>query len=112
MIVGDSAGSSLAEAMNRLWVKYFPQMRERVVTLQNAAASVAQGTLSEAEQHQACADAHKLAGVLGMFGLQDGTELAREAEAAYGGMVDGNPDLSERLSYIAQQLNMMILSRQ
>lgn len=109
--MAESAQSPLAEAMNRLWAKYLPQMQERVATLHNAATILARGTLSKAEQQHACEDAHKLAGVLGTFGLQDGTELAREAEAVYGGTVDDDPDLAERLTYIAQQLDMMIASR-
>lgn len=109
--MAESAESPLAEAMNRLWAKYLPQMQERVATLHKVAAGLADGSLSEEEQHQACEDAHKLAGVLGTFGLQDGTELAREAEAVYGGIVDDNPDLAERLTYIAQQLDVMIANR-
>lgn len=109
--MAESAQSPLAEAMNRLWAKYLPQMQERVATLHKAATSLAEGTLSPTEQHHACEDAHKLAGVLGTFGLQDGTELAREAEAVYGGIVDENSDLAERLTYIAQQLDAMITNR-
>ena len=109
--MAESAQSPLAEAMNRLWSKYLPQMQERVATLHKAATSLAHGTLSQTEQHHACEDAHKLAGVLGTFGLQDGTELAREAEAVYGGIVNDDPDLAERLTYIAQQLDAMIASR-
>lgn len=109
--MGESTSSPLSQAMNRLWAKYLPQMQKRVAILQSAAISVAHGTLSEAEQQHACEDAHKLAGVLGTFGLQDGTELAREAEAVYGRSLDGSPEMTERLIHIAQQLSTLIASR-
>lgn len=110
--MADSAGSPLSDAIGRLWVKYLPQIEARVATLRNAAASLERGTLSETEQHQASADAHKLAGVLGTFGLKDGTDLAREAEAIYAGTVDGDPDISARLIAIAEQLSEMIAKRE
>lgn len=108
--MGDAGGSPLAEAMNRLWMKYLPQMEERVATLRNAAATLASGTLSEAEQHQASSDAHKLAGVLGTFGLQEGTELAREAEILYAGPLDGQA-IHARLADIADRLRSMVANR-
>jgi HPt (histidine-containing phosphotransfer) domain-containing protein len=113
MSTGDVAGSPLAEAMNRLWAKYLPQMEERVRTLQEAAARLAKGdALSEAERNQAGADAHKLAGVLGTFGLQGGTELAREAEQLCGGTLEPDTAAAERLSMIAERLKATVASRQ
>ena len=113
MAAGDSAGSPLAEAMNRLWAKYLPQMEERVTTLQNAAARLTGGNvLTEAEQSHAGEEAHKLAGVLGTFGLKEGTELAREAEQLYGGALDGDQAAAVRLATIAIELKAMVAGRQ
>jgi HPt (histidine-containing phosphotransfer) domain-containing protein len=109
--VSDAQGSPLAEAMNRLWSKFLPQMEQRVATLQNAAKNLANGTLTAQQQELAAADAHKLAGVLGTFGLNEGTELAREAESLYGGSLDGNPIAISRLRTIAEQLQAMIANR-
>ena len=105
------ASDAFAQAMNRLWAKHLPQMQDRVATLKKAAESLAHGTLSGTEQHQAGADAHKLAGVLGTFGLTEGTELAREAEALYGASLDENPQAPSRLNEIAERLQVMIASR-
>lgn len=107
----DAAGSSLIEVMNRLWAKYLPQMEERVATLQNAAESLAEGTLTEDAQQRASADAHKLAGVLGTFGLKEGTELAREAEGLYGNAPGPDSATAVRLSVIAERLKTMLASR-
>lgn len=109
--MGDTQGSPLAEAINRLWVKYLPQMEERVGTLRKAAERAARGELTAIEQREAGADAHKLAGVLGTFGLKEGTDLAREAESLYGSALDGSPAVARRLAAIAEQLQVMIASR-
>ena len=60
---------TIADALNRLWIKFLPQMEARVATLETAAAALAAGTLTAELQEQASAEAHKLAGVLGTFGL-------------------------------------------
>lgn len=109
--MSDTAGSPLTEAMNRLWAKFLPQMEERVRTLQKAAESAARGALDAAEQQTASSDAHKLAGVLGTFGLQEGTELAREAENLYAGPLGGTAGISARLAQIAEQLGTIVASR-
>lgn len=106
-----TAESPLAEAMNRLWVKYLPQMEERVGTLRKAAQNAANGNLTAIELQQAGSDAHKLAGVLGTFGLQQGTELAREAEDVYAGPLNDSAAISARLTEIAERLRTIIASR-
>jgi len=109
--MGGNAQDPLAEAMDRLWAKHVPQMQERVATLQRAAEGLSKGTLSGAEQQQAAADAHKLAGVLGTFGLKEGTELAREAEALYESSLAGNAAAASRLTAVAGRLQVMIAGR-
>ena len=109
--MNETVGTPLAEAMNQLWAKFLPQMVERVTTLQKAAESAAKGTLDAAEQQTASSDAHKLAGVLGTFGLLEGTELAREAENLYAGPLDGSAAISARLTEIAEQLRAILASR-
>lgn len=109
--MSDTVGSTLNEAMNRLWTKFLPQMVERVRTLQRAAESAAKGRLSVAEQQTASSDAHKLAGVLGTFGLQEGTELAREAENLCAGPLHDSAAISARLTQIAEQLGTIVATR-
>ena len=89
--MSETAESPLAEAMNRLWAKYLPQMEERVATLQQGRRERwPTEHLTQLNSKQAGSDAHKLAGVLGTFGLNEGTELAREAESLYGGSLEGD----------------------
>lgn len=105
----ENAPDSLAEALKRLWTRHLSQMQERVTTLEKAAESLAKGTLTPAEQQQAAAEAHKLAGVLGTFGLKEATELAREAEALCESSIEGNSAAAaSQLTAIADQLHIMI----
>ena|SRR5579859_1523333 len=109
--MGESSSSLMAEAMNRLWTKYLQQIQERVATLQTACEHLASNELTKIEQQQAAAEAHKLAGILGTFGLTSGTELAREAEALLEGELDGDSNAASRLMAIAEQLRTLIADR-
>jgi HPt (histidine-containing phosphotransfer) domain-containing protein len=97
--------------MNRLWVKYLPELEARVATLETAATALAAGALTEDLQEQATLEAHKLAGVLGTFGLHQGTDLAREAENAYRGDLQAVQIQSDRLAAIAAELKGLLASR-
>ncbi len=101
----------LSEALDRLWVEFLPEMESRVATLEAASAALAVGKFSTAERGKANDAAHKLAGVLGTFGLTRGTILAREAEILYSGQPETDPEAAERLLEIANQLKAILASR-
>lgn len=102
---------SMNEALDRLWAQFLPQLEERVSVLDAASAALAEGKLSTHQREAANAAAHKLAGVLGTFGLTKGTILAREAEIIYSGEPETDPDAASRLSVITEQLRGMIANR-
>lgn len=102
--------TALNDALKALWVKFLPQMEERLATLDAANRALADDKLSEDMRAEANAAAHKLAGVLGTFGLTKGTVLAREAEVIYEGDIGTDPHAVERLQGIASQLRSMIES--
>ncbi len=110
--MGNTPEATIADAMNRLWVRFLPQMETRVATLEAAAAALAAGTLAGDLKEQASEEAHKLAGVLGTFGLHEGTELAREAESAYRGDPQSDPNAAEHLARIATQLRALLAARE
>jgi HPt (histidine-containing phosphotransfer) domain-containing protein len=101
----------IAEALDRLWAQFLPQMKERVATLEAASAELATGKFTVGQREQANSAAHKLAGTLGTFGLTKGTVLAREAEIIYSGEPDTDPDAAARLAEIAAQLRVIVESR-
>ena len=110
--MGITPEPAIADAMNRLWAKFLPQMQARVATLEAAAAALTSGTLTDDLREHASAEAHKLAGVLGTFGIQEGTELAREAEHAYKDDLGPAQNTADRLTGIAARLRTLITARE
>jgi HPt (histidine-containing phosphotransfer) domain-containing protein len=68
------------ELLARLWERSLPVVRERLDVLDTAAAAASDNALTDAIRTHAIAEAHKLAGSLGMFGYAEGTDLARQIE--------------------------------
>ena len=101
----------LSEALNQLWARFLPQTRERVSILESAAEAAAAQQLSIDRQQAARSAAHKLAGVLGTFGLAEGTDLARELESLYSPEKSLDPAASARLASIAARLRTLIEHR-
>ena len=101
----------VAEAMQRLWNQYLPQIQERVAVLESAALAVTNHTLSDEACASASAAAHKLAGVLGTFGLEEGTLLARKAESIYNAGTSAVASQSEILRAIASGIRALVASK-
>jgi HPt (histidine-containing phosphotransfer) domain-containing protein len=104
--------ASMTDALDQMWAKFLPQLEERVAVLGRAAEALAAGTLSLDMRAEANAAAHKLAGVLGTFGLTKGTILAREAEIIYSGEPEPDPDAATRLGQIAAELQTLVQNRE
>ena len=100
---------SLNEALDRLWKQFLPQIEDRVAALETAGVALASDQLTDEQRDEAHAAAHKLAGVLGTFGLTRGTILAREAEGLYSG--DTDPAAAPQLTEIAQNLRELVAGR-
>ncbi|WP_263353604.1 Hpt domain-containing protein [Acidicapsa acidisoli] len=99
---------SLSDALNRLWVKFLPDIENRVSILEAAVRAHADGHLSEEHRGAAHAAAHKLAGTLGTFGLHRGTDLARQIELEF---ADELPSTAQVSLWIAE-LRSVIERRQ
>jgi HPt (histidine-containing phosphotransfer) domain-containing protein len=109
--MASDAQAVLSAALDRMWIQFQPQMQERVMILENAAQAFALDKLS-LDQHQAAqAAAHKLAGVLGTFGLTRGTVLARELEILYSRQNDPDAELAKHLALSTAELRTIIASR-
>lgn len=100
--------AALAEAVNLLWRKFLPEIRARVAILESAAQALASNALSAAQREEAAGAAHKLAGVLGTFGLAHGTIVARELEQLYG---SGDGPSPETAAQMAKELRELIEGR-
>jgi len=97
----------LTAALDRLWARFLPEIRERVSVIESAIQSLAAGSLTAERQEAAASAAHKLAGVLGTFNLQRGTELARALELQF----SGAPDSAAHLSPLISELRSIIETR-
>ena len=74
------SSSGITAALDRLWERFLPEIRGRVALIESAGIALRDGIPNPVQQQAAHAAAHKLAGVLGSFGLALGTDLARKAE--------------------------------
>jgi HPt (histidine-containing phosphotransfer) domain-containing protein len=63
-----------------LWKKNLPTVYERLDLLDKFGTAAASGKLDEPTRIEALNIAHKLAGSLGMYGYQQGTEVASKME--------------------------------
>ncbi len=88
----NSVEQEFNQKLEKMWLKYQGKMAERMKVLQTAIATVREAQLSAELHHDAERAAHKLAGVLGMFSRETGTEIAREIET----LLQDNPQLDER----------------
>jgi HPt (histidine-containing phosphotransfer) domain-containing protein len=109
--VDEQQQPSLAGALDLLWKKFLPEMEERVATLEAAAEAVTEDQLSNECRNAAVAAAHKLAGVLGTFGLTRGTDLARDLESSFSHPNRSDPAAAQRTAQIAAELRMIVAGR-
>jgi len=94
-----------------MWVRFFPETALRIQILEAAARAAQTGGLSSEERERAHAAAHKLAGVLGTFGLTRGTELARELELTFSQQAAHDAMQAEALAKMAAELHTIVNSR-
>jgi HPt (histidine-containing phosphotransfer) domain-containing protein len=73
----------LSAALDHVWNRFLPEIQERVAVLERAAKAFSADELTAELCEAASSAAHKLAGVLGTFGLARGTDLARLLEDHY-----------------------------
>jgi len=75
-----SVPDQIDNVLAQLWQKNLPTIRERLDLLDKFAAAASTGKLAEDTRVEALGIAHKLAGSLGMYGYQQGTEVASKME--------------------------------
>ena len=96
---------AMLEALGRLWTKFLPEIENRMAILESAVHALGSESLSADEREAAHQAAHKLAGVLGTFGLHRGTELARHAEV---GFSNEKPASASELSSWVGELRLLV----
>nr|WP_239121719.1 response regulator [Spirulina major] len=71
------------DAVSRIWEQFKGAFLERLEEIEKAIAALSSKTLSEIMRDNAEREAHKLIGSLGMYGLTQGSNWARELELAF-----------------------------
>jgi HPt (histidine-containing phosphotransfer) domain-containing protein len=97
--------AKISALLASLWERNLPLLRERLDRLDRAATSMASGSLTKASRTEALEIAHKLSGSLGMFGYDDGTEVARQIEDA---LSSPSPPASSHLTTLILQLRQVL----
>ncbi len=106
-----AAAPNLASALDMLWTRFQPEIRNRVELIATAAAAYAANDLTAAQRDAAHDAAHKLAGTLGTFSLARGTELAREFELLSASENTPSPATADRMVAIAAELRTIVDER-
>jgi HPt (histidine-containing phosphotransfer) domain-containing protein len=91
-----------------LWDRSKHTVAERAALLQVAVDLWMEGRLDEPTRLNAVDSAHKLAGVLGTFGLPRGTDLARKAEVLFGESASAGKEEIGQLQLLLAELTRMI----
>jgi HPt (histidine-containing phosphotransfer) domain-containing protein len=94
--------------ISALWERSRHTVVERAQLLQSAGELWNDNRLDAATKLRAVDSAHKLAGVLGTFGLPRGTDLAREAEGLFGQSTPPGREEIERLQVLLAELTRLI----
>ena len=103
-----SQDQTLQIMLSGVWERSRHTVAERAALLLTAGALWDQNRLDPATRGRAVDSAHKLAGVLGMFGLPRGTDLAREAECLFGQEAPSGRTEIERLQVLLAELAALI----
>lgn len=70
----------IAQITSRIWENFKDKVKVQIEILEQVAPALLQSKLTPELQQQARNEAHKLAGSLGIFGLREGSQVARELE--------------------------------
>jgi HPt (histidine-containing phosphotransfer) domain-containing protein len=103
-----TSDQKLQAMISLVWERSRHTVAERASLLRTAADLLLEGRLDEAARKNAVDSAHKLAGVLGTFGLARGTDLAREAEVFFARSSGASKDEIERVRGMLAELAKLI----
>ena len=103
--------SSLARTLDGLWQRFLSETLDRVAVLESVTTAITDGRFSPEQREAAQAAAHKLAGVLGTFGLARGTEIARELELALAHKSSFDAEIAAEFSAATAELRQLVESR-
>ena len=111
MTTTPSQAEKLQEMLQAMWKTSRPAILERFQTIRDAEKMLASGSLDEDARKNAESAAHKLAGVLGTFGLPQGTQLASQIEVLLASSAPIDATHVHELAASLDQLEAIIASK-
>lgn len=107
----DSNAQDLEGLLRALWKSNYPTLLERLKTLRDAQSEFATGSLDKETRKCAESAAHKLAGVLGTFGLPEGSRIASKIEARLAQEAELSTERGRELGEWLDELEAVIASK-
>ena len=107
----DSNGKEMEELLQSLWTKNYGLLQERLKLIRDAQDRLAAGSLDNQTRCDAESAAHKLAGILGTFGLPQGSALASKIETSLAAEAPAGPEFAPQLESWIMELEAIIASR-
>lgn len=109
--MNEDAAAKIAARLTELWQTSLPTILERMSLLRTACTALTENPADHESRTTGLEAAHKLSGVLGVFGLPQGSELASSIEFLLkSGQPLMQPDLSTLRNRIAD-LDAVIASK-
>jgi HPt (histidine-containing phosphotransfer) domain-containing protein len=103
--------AKIASRIEEIWRASRPSILERVAALQAAHRSLAADPEDAAARDGGREAAHKLSGILGVFGLPRGSELASEIEACLKSPEALTPEVRATLGTLIHELDQVVASK-
>ena len=105
-----ATANTLQLLLQQLWITSQATVAQRLETLQTAQIRMEQNSLDARVRKQAADAAHKLAGILGTFGLPEGSTLALQVETAMENETTATLDAKE-FAAILDELTRMVAQK-
>ncbi|HEX3470733.1 MAG TPA: Hpt domain-containing protein [Silvibacterium sp.] len=107
----DPRAQELEVLLQTLWKNNYATILERLKTLRDVQKGLAIGPLDNQTRQNAEAAAHKLAGVLGTFGLPEGSKLASKVEVLLAQESSPGPESGAELEAWLDKLEALVASK-
>jgi len=104
----DTSASEMDALLQALWTQNYGILLERLQLIRNASDQLAAGSLDCETRKDAESAAHKLAGILGTFGLPQGSAVASKIETS---LAPEKPADGPQLQSWLEELEAIIASR-
>jgi HPt (histidine-containing phosphotransfer) domain-containing protein len=109
--MNEAAAEKIASRLAELWQTSRPTILERMAVLHSTSEALGANPSDQQARDKGREAAHKLSGVLGIFGMPQGTEIASALEEQLKSAAPLNPDDLASLQARIQDLDAVIAAK-